>query len=351
MRIRLTLVAASFAIVSSSAIAQTSLNLSSYVLQGQYALPVIGTPGVTAPLGSELATEASGVTWNRNTNTLFVMGDEGTSIVQTTLTGQYINSMTLPSSGSGSGSTPFSDTEGLSYLGRTANGQDRFVLTDERLREAIAFTYTPGTTLSLASTQRVKLGTTIGNTGLEGLSLDPLSSMNGQPGFVFVNQANGNGGSLQNIFTTSIDFAAGTATNGSPTTVNHASLFNPALTGFASFADVYALSNVAGFTEQPLANNILVLSYVGGNAGPQLREFDRAGNLKGSLTIPGGMNPQAEGLTMDDAGRIYIVSELDTFGGGSSQLFVYAPIPEPATLAMALAGIGLIARAKRRSKA
>ena len=48
----------------------------------------------------------------------------------------------------------------------------------------------------------------------------------------------------QGIFQTGVDFAAGTATNGSPTTENSINLFDPALAGLPDFADVFALSNL-----------------------------------------------------------------------------------------------------------
>ena len=48
-----------------------------------------------APAGNLLAQEASAVTYDWDTGTLFVAGDGGTSVVQVTKTGQLIDSMTL----------------------------------------------------------------------------------------------------------------------------------------------------------------------------------------------------------------------------------------------------------------
>ena len=56
--------------------------------------------------------------------------------------------------------------------------------------------------------QTVKLGTTIGNIGLEG-----VTSIRRPADFIFVKEKEPEG-----IFQTAIDLAAGTATNGSPTT-------------------------------------------------------------------------------------------------------------------------------------
>jgi uncharacterized protein YjiK len=56
--------------------------------------------------------------------------------------------------------------------------------------------------------QTVKLGTTIGNIGLEGISFDPQTG-----GYICVKEKD-----PESIFQTGIDFVAGTATNGSPST-------------------------------------------------------------------------------------------------------------------------------------
>src|SRR4051812_2780617 len=111
--------------------------------------------------------EVSAVTYNWDTGTLFVVGDGGTSIVQVSLTGQLINSMTLAPGSSPQGTT-FYDTEGLTYIG---GGQ--FVMTEERDRQAVEFTYTAGTTLDRSGAKTVDLGTFVQNIGLEGVSYDP----------------------------------------------------------------------------------------------------------------------------------------------------------------------------------
>ena len=68
------------------------------------------------PPNSLLAQEVSAVTYNWDTDTLFVVGDGGTSIVQVTKTGQLIDSMTLAPGGSPQG-TEFYDT-GRAHLRR-----------------------------------------------------------------------------------------------------------------------------------------------------------------------------------------------------------------------------------------
>jgi uncharacterized protein YjiK len=288
----------------------TGVDLSKYVRVGRYDLPE--PTRTTPPSNSLLAQEASAVTYNWDTQTLFVVGDGGTSVVQVTKTGQLVNSMTLAPGSSPQG-TDFYDPEGLTYIG---NGQ--FVMTEERDRQAVLFTYVAGGTLTRANTKTVKLGTFVQNIGLEGVTFDPLTG-----GYIFVKEIQ-----PQGIFQTGIDFNAGTATNGSPTTENSVNLFDPALTGLADFADVFALSNLPALNGQPTYGNLLVLSQESG----KIINIDRSGNISSSLTIvsdPG--NPldvpsqQHEGLTMDRDGILYVVSEN---GGGDfdhPQLWVYAP--------------------------
>lgn len=286
------------------------LNLSNYIRIGRFDLPE--PTRSTAPFNNLLAQETSGITYNPDTDTLFVVGDGGTSITQVSKTGALIDTMTLAPGSSPQG-TEFYDPEGLAYI-----GGGKFVMVEERTRQAVEFTYAAGTTLGRAATSTVKLGTDIGNIGLEGMSFDPQTG-----GYIFVKEKTPLG-----VFQTGIDFKAGTATNGSATTVNSTNLFDPALLGLNDFADVFALSNVALLDGGAATGNLLVLSQEDG----KVLEVNRAGSVISTLTIMSDAgNPlsladqQHEGLTMDDAGNLYIVSEN---GGGDfdhPQMWVYAP--------------------------
>lgn len=289
--------------------AQT-VDLSTYVRIGRYDLP---EPTRTAhPTNNLLAQEASGVTYNWDTDTLFIVGDGTTSVTQVSKTGQLINTMTLAQGSSPQG-TEFYDSEGITYIG---GGQ--FVLAEERDRQLVLFTYTAGTTLTRANTKLVKLGTFVNNTGTEGLSYDPLTN-----GYVVLKEI-----SPMGIFQTGIDFTAGTATNGSAATTNSTNLFDPALLGFTDVADVFALSNLPALNGQSLYNNLLVLS----QENAKVVNISRDGVISSSLTIvsdPGNpldaASQQHEGMTMDRNGNLYIVNEN---GGGDidhPQLWVYAP--------------------------
>jgi hypothetical protein len=125
------LAALSFALVAPAAQAADpgtpAVDLSSYSLVGRYPLPE--PSNTTPPDGTSLlAQEASSVTYDWDTDTLFVVGDGGTSVVQVSKTGHLIDSMTLAPGDSPQGTT-FYDTEAITYVG---NGQ--FVLGEERSR-------------------------------------------------------------------------------------------------------------------------------------------------------------------------------------------------------------------------
>jgi hypothetical protein len=66
-----------------------AVDLANYTLVAKHDLPV--GSGVNA-----LASEASAVAYDRDTDTLFLVGDHGTAIVQVTKTGALVDSMQLP---------------------------------------------------------------------------------------------------------------------------------------------------------------------------------------------------------------------------------------------------------------
>jgi uncharacterized protein YjiK len=292
-----------------------SVDLSRYVRVGRFDLPE--PTRTNAPANSLLAQEASGVTYNWDTDTLFVVGDGGTSVVQITKTGILINSMTLAPGGSPQG-TEFYDTEGIAYVG---NGL--FVLIEERYRQVNLFSYAAGGTLHRADVRTVKIGTTVGNTGLEGISYDPMTG-----GFILVKEKD-----PQSVFQTGIDFNAGTATNGSPSATSSTDLFNPPLGNLADFSDVFALSNLPSLSGQPDFSHLLIISQ---ESGQIINVARSTGAVSSRLTIvadagsPVGVPDMTmEGVTMDRDGNLYVVNEN---GGGDPshpQLWVYAPSNAP----------------------
>lgn len=290
------------------------MDLSNYVRVGRYDLPE--PTRTTAPAGNLLGQEASGVTYNWDTDTLFIIGDGGRSITEVSKTGTLVSTMTLGAGDSPQG-TAFYDPEGITYIG---GGQ--FVFTEERDRNAVLISYEAGATKGRADAQVANIGTFVNNIGLEGLTFDPLTG-----GFIFVKESGPIG-----VFQTTIDFGAHIVSNGSATTANSANLFDPALLGLSDVADVFALSNLPSFAGTPEEDNLLIISQEEG----KILKVDRDGNILGELLIQtdagnplGVADQQHEGITVDRNGLIYIVNEN---GGGDAdhpQMWVYAPADYP----------------------
>lgn len=298
--------------------AATSVDLSNYVRVGRHLLPEptrTDLPDGT-PVHNLLCQEASGVAYNWDTDTLFVVGDGGRSVTQVSKTGVLIDTMTLALGSSPQG-TEFYDIEGIAYLG---GGQ--FVMAEERDRQIVRFTYAADTTLTRAQTLTVKLGTFVDNTGSEDITFDPITG-----GYIVIKEISPLG-----IFQTGIDFDLGTATNGSPTTENSINLFDPALAGMTDFAGVFALANLSGFAAQPQESHLLLL----GQEDGRLVTIDRSGTIGSTLNIAltpgdtlGVAQQQHEGISIDPAGFIYIVNENGGGGADFPELWVYAPATAP----------------------
>lgn len=304
--------AAAAATLALGATAQTtSIGLQTYTVTGNFALPTLAGMGL----------EASAVTYARDRNSLFVVGDEGLGVIEYSLSGQFIGSMALNWAATGSSNN---DSEGLTYLG---NGQ--LVLVDERPQYAYSFTYTAGGTQALGSTPRVAItgnATSVGNVGTEGISVDPRDGS-----FFSVKQDN----PLELRYGT-LDFATGASTM-SVQFSGATSLF-----GVNSFSDVQTLAPVDSFVGQPAADNLLVLSL----DSRRLLEINRQGQTLSSLDLTPITAQNIEGVTVDERGTVYLVAE--DSGSGNSRLFVLTPVPEPGTYAMLLAGLALVGAAVRR---
>ena len=307
--------------------AANSINLSNYNVSGTYALDILnGSAGGISGL------EASAVTYAQDRNSLFFVGDEGTGVVEISLTGQTLGFMNFNWAGTGSSNN---DAEGLTYLG---NGV--LVVAEERLQNAYQFSYSNGGTVNLANSLYASFGPTIGNVGIEGISYD---ARNGN--FVTAKQDNPAQLSIYN----SVSFSNAAAADAVPSIQFSGA---SSVLGLNSLSDVQTLSSVNSLANTAGADNILVLSL----DSRKLIEIDRQGNQKSSLDLA-NIFPRNnfEGLTIDQNGTIYLVAEQDqmtgALAGAKSQLIVLtAPVPEPETYAMLLAGLGLIGFAARRQK-
>jgi uncharacterized protein YjiK len=365
--------ASAAAAVTPSTTPVTSVNLADYGLVARHALPSALNPlggdtsCASSGSGDVLGDEASAVAYDPNGNggagSLFILGDGGACVVQTSLTGTYIDSMTLATGDSAQG-TAFYDTEGLTYVGQDSS-KPQLVMTEERYRQLDEFDYTPSTTLTLGDAQAVKLGTTIGNIGLEGVAYDPatsnaagctsqtVNSVTGNfcQGFVVVKEKQ-----PEDIFQTNVDWGArgaqstdpaqGTATNGGPNANEGAagaptSLFPPADAGVNDFSDVFALSNIASLnsvhsidpnnTGTPRDGDLLIDSQESG----EIELINRSGVIQSHLDLlanpASGLNvvdETHEGVAMDQNGNLYVDSE-DGAGPNDPELEVYAPTSDP----------------------
>lgn len=263
------------------------------------------------------------------------------------LTGQTLGSMAFNWTGTASTNH---DTEGLTYIG---NGQ--LVVGEERLYDAYSFAYIAGDTATLANNYVSISNTVVGNNGMEGLSYDQRDGS-----FVTIKQQ-----TPQDIRAGNLTFSAtgGTSTMLEPT-LPAGQMFNPALLGVTTLSDVQMLSSYNALVGSSAADNLLIYSL----GSKKLLEVDRLGNILSFLNInaalAGGdsviadifISNAIEGVTIDQNGTIYLIAEQDQLAGApigaKSQLVVLtstAPVPEPETYAMLLAGLGLMGAVARRN--
>jgi uncharacterized protein YjiK len=261
------------------------LDLSTYTLSGTYSLP----------RGLSYAKEASAVTYNWDTDTFFVVGDEGEALVEVSKTGETISTMSLEG---------FDDTEGLTYVG---GGQ--FIVTEERLRDAFLLTYGAGSSADRDDLASVDLGATVGNIGIEGISYDYITGA-----YYTVKEKDG-----QEINVNDLDFENGTA--------DISSLFSPELLGLDDLSDIQSLS-ILGLTD-----GLLVLS----QESQMLLEVDMSGSIFSAYDLS-DLVSSVEGVTVDEAGNIYLVAE----NGSAPLMYVLSASPVPVPGSLALFGSALV---------
>lgn len=306
----------------------TAVDLTTYVRVGRFGLPEPTRTPLPAGTATHnlLCQEASAVTYNWDTDTLFISCDGGRSITQVSKTGQLIDTMSLDLQAGAPQGAAFYDPEGITYIG---GGQ--FVFSEERDQQLVKFTYVAGTTLTRAAAQTVDLGPFDDNTGTEGLSWDPPSS-----DFICLKEKSPIG-----VFRTSINFTAGTSSVAPPSVGNEANnLFNTSLLGMSDVADVFAFTNIPSMVGQPQGDNLLIV----GQENARIVNISRTGSILSTLNIAAQAGDtinvadmQHEGITMDRVGNIYVVNEN---GGGNinfPELWVYAVSTAPNAAATAVA--------------
>lgn len=254
--------------------------------------------------------EASGVTYNRDTGTLFVIGDEGHELVELDKTGVKQGAMPFDQDGSRS-QRALDDPEGVSYLG---NGE--FAICDERRNLAVVVAYDPEARPSLEdlTPHSYPYVDSYGdNSGLEGIAWDPLKQSLW---------------SIKELGPVKIyempDFPEVRA-GGTVETREPISRRNITGIGVQQFSDIYVMAASDWFhTTDPRRENILLL---GRDAG-MIYEITRDGLVVGSMDLNFLGRHTIEGITMDDDGWIYLVSE-GAVSTVVSELHVLRPTSAP----------------------
>jgi uncharacterized protein YjiK len=258
----------------------------------------------TIPLVLPGNTEASGVAYSKDNDRLYIVEDEGLTLYETDTRGNVLSTMTM---------SGFADVEGITSIG---NGQ--FLLVEERLQDVYKITYTPGGTLRRATLPFFSFGGEVGNTGLEGVSYDPVTGR-----IIGVKEK-----IAQALYTADINLGtmAGTVSG-----------FDPGLSStLQDLADVQSLATVLSLRGTPDESNLIVIS----QESAALVEIDRAGAILGRLDFT-GLSATAEGVTIDQDGTIYVVSE-------DPKLFIFKPVPEPSSAVLVVAGLAFAGRRRRR---
>jgi uncharacterized protein YjiK len=261
----------------------TSLDLANY------------TYTTTVGLNNSVSNEVSGITWNWDTNTLFMVGDQAQAVAQYSLTGTYIDSMIMTGFSDG-------DAEGITYIG---SGQ--FVIAMETNFDAKLVSYAAGGTANggAGGVPTVSIfGGTDGTYGFEGVSYDPSTVA-----YFFLEEkgsrtvSNSNPGSS---YYTTLNFSPPSA-SADP---NGTSISNT-----TDISGIQALSTVM-LPGSANYNNLLIVSH----ENHLVMEVNRSGNVLSSFPLSGTPDFQSEGVTIDSNGVIYVVDEGPTSGsfGGAN---------------------------------
>ncbi|GAA5123355.1 SdiA-regulated domain-containing protein [Luteolibacter yonseiensis] len=271
------------------------------------------------------APEASGVTYNRDTDTLFMVGDEGYAMAQFTKQGQFVNSMLFDYKVSPRDNRALDDPEGITYL-----GNNTFGVADERDNMLRITTFDPAAmrTLTNLTPTSYPFGPLANNNDLEGVAYDPINKsiwglkeqalcrvyeMSGVPG---VSEAGTKFSVAQPIARKWLTRAGLAETHGS---------------SLATVSDIFVLAASKYLPPgHPSYRNLLLL----GRDAEKIVEITREGRLVSTLDISMIGRQTIEGITMDDDGVIYLVSEGNLKTGAppelkNSGLHVFTPAASP----------------------
>lgn len=241
------------------------------------------------------------------------------------------------------------DPEGLTYI-----GDNTYVVASERIQDIFKVTSSSTendrTYTSFATAPQISVGGDAKNEGLEGVAFDRVTG-----DYYGVKETN-----PQTVYKI-------TNANWTSESATVTSLFDVSKLNLASLQDIAVLSNGV-FGGTATGNNLLILS----GSSKEILEVTKTGELLSTFSLssfnslinPVGGNPaypdadgKFEGITLDELGNIYLVSD---DGDGLKQSYMVklkynAPaVPEPATWALMIAGFGLtggLVRRQQRQKA
>lgn len=246
--------------------------------EGALWLPAYRVEIEARPLAG-IAANVSGLTYDPDRRTLFAVTNARPEIIELSLAGDVLRR--IPVSG-------VDDPEAIEYVGPGA-----YVLADER-QQALVHVRIDGQTQAVDAGRAPRLALGIGrngNKGFEGLAFDAAS------GRLFVAKER----DPQRIYEVrGFPFAATAAVDIAEDTVRDASLPG---------------SDLAGLDFDAASGHLLALS----EESRRLVEFAADGRPLSSLSLTAGRSglqravPQAEGVTLDEQGRLYLVSEPNLF--------------------------------------
>ncbi len=310
--------------------------------RASYALVVVVTAPVMAvePLHNythltthyiPAVSEASGIGYNGDTDTLFAIGDEGEALVQLTKTGVAIDSMAFDYDASPRELRGLDDPEGVAYL-----GNHHFMLADERDFFGRITIYEAGARRTQADLEpgSYSFGPVDGNNGLEGIAYDPaekavwgIKELGPASIYRMTGLPHLNGG------------AEGTITVTEPIERRYITRLDTNY-GVNQLSDIYALSACPAFPPgHPRYLNLLLLS----RNSKLILEITRTGTVVDTLSFAEIGRSTVEGITMDSQGTLYLCSEGSATAPpgsplGLSGLHVLSP---PPVLPFALTGCDL----------
>lgn len=272
--------------------------------------------------------EASGVAYNWDTNTLFVIGDEGEALVQINKKGETINQMGFDFNVSPREARGLDDPEGVAYL-----GNNTFMIADERDFMGRVTPYEAGARRTQAQLNPRSYGFDYqniyqsSNNGIEGLAYDPIDKAIWAikelgPPCVFrmkgVPDISGNPSSPlvvdEPIIRRNI--------------TRWYTLPEADPMGVQQMSDIFALSSCAAIpANDPRKTNLLLLS----RDRHLIFEVTRTGTVVDTLSTDAIGRGTIEGMTMDNDGVLYLVSEQGAAPNNFSGLHVLTPPPAPST--------------------